>query len=157
MAIIILLVLLYVLGIRKTIESIGDYYKIENQELDEIKVYSKNKDLNRQYNELSAIISDKNESQISSSLLIFINSNIEANSLRLHKFIDPQLLETDFYKVYQTEFILTGNFKDCLLFIDKLEKKSEIGKIISVRFKKGNSFDSNKLFASIICQNLSSK
>lgn len=153
----ILIIVFYFLGIQKTIDSYSQMSSIKSQELNEENVFQLNKKLSLENEQLLKLISDKDESMVSSELLKFINEKMNRYNFRLIEYNDPELLENKLYNVYQTEFVISAGFKNTLRFINSLERNPDLGSIQGLNFEKKSSKNSSQLHTHIIFQTLSSK
>lgn len=105
-------------------------------------LYAKNKKLNAILNKNDF---PKNSINYQNYLLKTISSLSEKNNLKILNFEEPEILSTEKEKIIHYKFSVEGNFNNALIFLNQLENKPLIGKLLHFSTEKKMDYKGNKV------------
>jgi hypothetical protein len=147
---------LYVFGIRPTLDAYRSFVSISRIKQDPKSIMAKNQELESRFDKLSGTITELDRGAITHSYLNLLSHEARKENLMLRHFDKPAGFQTELFNIYESRFILSGSFKDTLKFIQKMEKSTEHGQIVSLSFYTEPSRN-NQLNTRLICHTLSNR
>lgn len=155
-AYIVLLIGLYVFGIRRTLDAYRSYFSLSLVKQDPTSIMAENQILESRFEQLSGTITDMDQGAISLSYLNLMSHDAGNENLVLRHFENPTRFQTELFSIYESRFILNGSFINTLEFIQKMETSRKHGDIISLTFYVDPGHN-NQLNIKLICRTLSNK
>lgn len=104
--------------------------------------YAKNKKLDVILNNND---SPKNLINYQNHLLKTISSLSEKNNVKILNFEEPEILSTEKEKITHYKFSVEGNFNNSLIFLNQIENKPFIGKLLHFSTEKKMDYKENRV------------
>ena len=96
--------------------------------------------------------------EIQQNILNKVSALVERNSfVRIEEFSSPDSWVENGIKTEVTTIVMKSDFKNLLIFLNELERSSDIGKVISAKFAMRKTINNSKsLFLTVYLQNVKS-
>lgn len=141
---IIISILFVIIAYKTAISKTFYYYALFNNTKEQLKnsenekkalgfLYAKNKKLDAILNEND---SPKHSINYQNYLLKTISNLSEKNNVKILNFEEPEILSTEKEKISHYKFSIEGNFNNALIFLNQLENKPFIGKLLHFSTEK---------------------
>jgi len=156
-----ILILIYWLGIKKTIENYLQYNKNKDQMVLVSNAPASVLQLKQELMEINSKLGNQNinEQNNTDKLIELVTNYCKDNQVVLMEFPQTETKLKDDLLIETNKFTISGNFVSLLKLVYLLEQKSNLGKVTSVYYKMIKNYKSKELIltAKIYLQNIKKK
>ncbi len=153
-----LLVLSYMLAIKKTISLKNESKQLEEQVTRFSDIPNKLMVLNQKNEYYDSILGsmDFNDTSLQNNLIRTITAEAQKNKVKVMDFNEPHIFPIEESVQHTYNFMLEGNFADILKVVHVLERKGNFGEVVHLDFEKKKDYRTNReyLSAKVMVQQL---
>ncbi len=155
-ALAMLLIIIYMLAIRKTIAVIGEHKSLSAKIELAADAPAQIQMIEAQLKEMEELVVNDKPVDFEQMLLEKVTGFCQKNGLTLIEFPKTHISGYQNYEIYTNRIALEGSFKKMVEFIYEAEQKTKIGKVVSVQFKRTKDVRTKQLnlYAYIYFQNV---
>jgi hypothetical protein len=155
-ALALLLVAIYAFAVKKTITVIAEHKDLSKKIELAVNAPQQIVSIEAQLKQMEQLVVNEKPMDFEQMLLEQVSGFCKNNGLTLMEFPKTTVSGYRDYQIYTNKIVLEGGFKKMVEFIYEAEQKYQIGKVVSVQFKRTKDMRSKRLYlyAYIYFQNI---